>query len=112
MPIKCEEYDQVSVITVDGDFSGDQSAAARKAVEAMIDQKQIVDFVVDMEKAGFIDSEGLETLLWMKKRCEDLFGQFRVANIDENVRKILEMTRLEHRFETHAELAAALKSMR
>jgi anti-anti-sigma factor len=112
VPIKCEEYDQVCVIAVEGDFSGDQSAATRKAVEETIDQKQIVDFVVDMEKAGFIDSEGLETLLWMKHRCEELFGQFRVANMDENVRKILEMTRLEHRFETHPELAAALKSMR
>ena len=112
MPIKCEEYNQVCVMAVDGDFTAEVSLAARKMLMESIDQRQIVDVVIDLEKSGFIDSEGLETLLWMKSRCEELFGQFKVANLDENVRKILEMTRLEHRFETHAELAAALKTMR
>jgi hypothetical protein len=41
-----------------------------------------------------------------------MFGQVKLANLDENLRKILEITRLEHRFETHAGLAMALKTMR
>ena len=48
----------------------------------------------------------------MKRRCEDLFGQIKLANLDENCRKILEITRLEHRFECHGDLATALKTMR
>ena len=68
--------------------------------------------IVEREKADFIDSEGLETLLWLKRRCEDLFGQCKLVNLDENCRKILEITRLEHRFECHDDLTAALKTMR
>ena len=71
-----------------------------------------VDFVIDFEKVDFMDSEGLETLLWIKRKCEDRFGQIKLVKLDENCRKILEITRLEHRFECHAELAAALKTMR
>ena len=112
MPVKCEEYNQVCVVSVEGDLTGENAQAARKAVEERVDQRQIVDFVVDFEKAGFVDSEGLETLLWVKRRAEDLFGQLKLINIDENVRKILEITRLEHRFECHKDLAAALKTMR
>ena len=112
MAIKCEEYNQVSVMSVDGDFVGENTQAARKAIEELIDKRQIVDFVLDFEKAGFVDSEGLETLLWIKRRSEDLFGQVKLVNLDENCRKILEITRLEHRFECHADLAAALKTMR
>ncbi|MGH7213858.1 MAG: STAS domain-containing protein [Tepidisphaeraceae bacterium] len=112
MSVKCEQYNQVCVMAVAGDFSGENTVAAKKAVEENIDQHQVVDFIVDLEKADFLDSDGLETLLWIKRRCEDLFGQVKLVNLGESVRKILEITRLEHRFECHAELAAALKTMR
>jgi anti-anti-sigma factor len=112
MPIKCEEYNQVCVIAVDGDLVGENAQAMRKSVDEQIDTRQVVDFVVDFEKAGFVDSEGLETLLWVKRRAEDLFGQLKLINLDENVRKILEITRLEHRFECQPNLEAALKTMR
>ena len=112
MPVKCEQYNQVCVMAVNGDLDGDNAALVRKAAEEHIDQKQVVDFIIDLEKSGFVDSEGLETLLWLKRRCEDLFGQMKLANCDENCRKILEITRLAHRFESHDDLTAALKTMR
>jgi anti-anti-sigma factor len=112
MPIKSDEYNRVCVMTLTGDFSGPDVQSARRMVEELVEQKQIVDFVVDFEKAGFVDSEGLETLLWIKRKSEDLFGQMKLANLDENCRKILEMTRLEHRFECHNDLPAALRTMR
>ena len=112
MSIKCEEYGNICVMGLTGDFVGEVTQAARKSVDERIEARHIVDFVVDFEKSGFIDSEGLETLLWMKRRCEDLFGQIKLVHLDENCQKILEMTRLEHRFECHNDLTAALKTMR
>jgi anti-anti-sigma factor len=112
MAFKYEEYNHVCVITPDSDFVGTECEGLRKQVEQLIEKKQIVDFAIDCEKAGFIDSEGLETLLWLKRKAEDLFGQVKLANLDENCRKILEITRLEHRFECHNDLTGALKTMR
>ena len=112
MAIKCEEYDQIAVITLGGDLVGEDSEQSLKQVEELIDKRQIVDFVFDFTKAGFVDSDGLETLLQVKRRCEELFGQIKLASLDENCRKILEMTRLDHRFECHVDLAAALKTLR
>ena len=112
MPVKYEEYNNICVMTFDADFLGPECEGVRKSVEQLIEKKQIVDFVVDFEKAGFIDSEGLETLLWLKRKAEDLFGQVKLSHLDENCRKILEITRLEHRFECHADLTGALKTMR
>ena len=111
MPIKYEDYGNICVIALDGDLAGDSAKDVRKNADERIEQRRIVDFVVDFEKADFIDSEGLETLLWLKRRSEDLFGQIKLANLDDNCKKILELTRLEHRFECHGELAAALKTM-
>jgi anti-anti-sigma factor len=112
MAIKCEDYSNVCVIALDGDLTAEASAEVRRQVDSRVDQHRIVDFVLDFEKADFIDSEGLETLLWLKRRSEDLFGQIKLVNLDDNCRKILEITRLEHRFECHGDLAGALKTMR
>ena len=92
MPIKCEEYSQVCVIEVQGDFLADAAGQSKKSLEEHIEQRQIVDFVVDFQKCGFIDSDGLEAILWMKRRCEDLFGRLKLVNLDENCKKILEIT--------------------
>ena len=112
MPLKCEEYNQVCVMSLDGDFVGEQLEPARKEFEKRIEARQVIDFVIDFEKYGFIDSEGLELLLAMKRKCEDLFGQVKLASLDENVKKILQITRLDHRFECHSDLPAALKNMK
>jgi len=112
MAIKCEQYNQVCVMSLNDDFTGEQVGGARKSFEDQVDKHQIVDFVIDMEKSGFVDSEGLELLLWMKRKCEDLFGQFKLVSLDENLRKIMEITWLERHFECHPDLAAALKTMR
>jgi anti-anti-sigma factor len=112
MPHKCEDYNNVCVVSLDGDLAGEANEIVRKLVDERIDHRQIVDFVLDFEKAGFFDSEGLVTLLWLKRRCEDLFGQLKLVNLDENCKKILEITRLEHRFESHPDLPSALKTMR
>jgi len=112
MAVKYDEYNGVCVMSVTGDFASETVAPARKHVEDLIEQRRVVDFVVDLEKSPFVDSEGLEALLWMKRKCEDLFGQLKLAAADENVKKILEVTRLSHRFECAADVPAALKTMR
>ena len=111
MAIKTEDYGNVCVIALTGDFTSETTKEIKAVAEQRIEQRRGADFVVDFEKVDFVDSEGLETLLWLKRRCEDLFGQIKLINLDDNCRKILEITRLEHRFECHADLAGALKTM-
>lgn len=111
MAIKCDEYNKVCVMTPASDLVGDETTVMQKQMEVIIETRHLADFVVDFEKCRFIDSRGLSTLLWAKRRCEDLFGQFKLVNLDENCRKILEITRLSHRFECHAGLESALKTM-
>jgi len=111
MPIKSDDYGNICVIALGADFTGEISKEVKETAEERIEKRRLVDFVIDFEKVGFVDSEGLETLLWLKRRCEDLFGQIKLINLDDNCQKILEITRLEHRFECHADLAGALKTM-
>jgi anti-anti-sigma factor len=113
MAVKCEEYNHVCVMTPGGDLVAAEAQAARKAVESLvIDRKRLAGFVLDCERVGFVDSEGLETLIWIKRHADNARRQFKLANLDDNCRKILQVTRLDHRFECHHDLATALKSIR
>src|SRR5438067_196926 len=106
--IKCEEYNRVCVLSPGGaDFTAADAQAARQSVENTIERNGIVDFVLDLEKAGFVDSAALETMLWIKRKVEGLSGQLKLANLDDNCQSILRVTRLENRFECHRSLASA-----
>ena len=110
--ITSDEYNGVCVINVGAELSGEVLDTTRKLVDKMIDDRHIVSFAVDIEKCPFIDSEGLETLLWIKRRSDELFGMMKVVNPDEHCRKIFEITRLDSRLDIEHDLAAALKGMR
>ena len=112
MAIKCEDYNSICVMTLTAELTGELPAELLKTAEQQIEQKQVAAFVVDFEKAPFVDSAGLEALLALRQRCEELFGQLRLAALDENVKKIFQITRLEHLFDCHPDLPAALKTMR
>jgi anti-anti-sigma factor len=112
MPLRCERYEQACVIGVDGELAGENAAALRAAVERQIEEHHVAHFVVDLENSDFIDSEGLETLLWLKRRCEALFGQVQLAGLQDNCRKILQITRLEPCFQCQRDLPSALRLMR
>ena len=112
MTIKCDEYNGVCVLSIDGDFSGEAGAAVRRCARERIEQRQAVEFIVDLEKSGFVDSGALETLLWLKRCCEEVSGRVKIAAADENCRKILEITRLAQRFDCHHTVESALKAMR
>ncbi len=110
--IKTDEYNGVCVISVIGELTGDDCGTTRKTVETQIDTHHVVSFAIDLEQCTFIDSDGLETLLWVKRKCDELFGMMKVVKPDENCRKILQITRLESRFDVEADLSLALKGIR
>ncbi len=111
MPVRCDQYNNVAVLAVEGDLAAENTESLRREAESKIESLHIADFIVDLERCDFVDSDGLETLLWLKRRCEDLFGQAKLACVSDNIRKILDITRLHQCFEIQPDLAGALKLM-
>ena len=111
MLIRCEDYDHVTVVGLSGELTSDATDAFRKQIEARIEQK-VRFFVIDLEQTTFIDSKGLEALLWVQEQCDERLGQVRLCKPDEICRKILQVTRLDGRFDVFADVAEAVKTMR
>ncbi len=72
--------------------------------------KHKIGIVLDMGGVGFNDSQGLEKLLWARDYCNENTRELRLAALDENCERILEITRLANEFDHYGELAEAVRS--
>lgn len=111
MPVKSQDYGHVCVISVEGNLVQTELDTCKKPFEQRVAARKVVDFIIDLERCEFADSAGLESLLWMKRKAEDLGGQVKLVVTAESMKTILHLTRLANRFEVHSELAPALKNM-
>ena len=109
MRINTQDYNDVTVVELQGELDGDFVEFFRNTITEII-SKQKAGVVMDMSGVGFIDGLGLEQLLWAKDYCNENRCELRLAGLDENCRKIMEITRLESEFEHYVELAKAVKS--
>jgi len=111
MKINHENYEQLTVMACEGEMTADQTERFRKYALERIEEN-VRDFVLDLTSVEFIDSKGLETLIWLQDQVAEKLGQVRLACLPDNVAKILEITRLNNRFDCHGEVDAAIKSLR
>jgi anti-anti-sigma factor len=111
MNITAESYGHAVVLNMKGEFTEDALSAVRREVQHQLGGRDVADLVLNLEKVPFVDSAGLEFLLDLQERLSEKFGQVRLAKPDENVRKILEVTRLESEFEIHEDITEAVKAI-
>ena len=109
MKLKVQDYNGVTVVELQGELDGDFAELFRNTITNIIAEGK-TGIVLDMSGVGFIDSRGLEQLLWVRDYCSENKCELRLAGLDENCAKILEITRLENEFDHYAELAEAVKS--
>jgi len=110
MKISYEDIGPVTVLSIRGDLSVEETDRFQRETLQKIDQ-DVRDFVLDLESLDFIDSRGLESLLWLQDKCAELLGQVRLAGCPDHVRKVLEVTRLIGRFDCHPDVDSAVKSL-
>ncbi len=112
MNIRCEDYDHVTVVGIAGEFNSDATRYSFRSRSTSCCSVKVRFFVIDLEQTNFIDSKGLESLLWVQQQCDENLGQVRLCKPDDTCRKILQVTRLDGRFDVFADVTEAVKTMR
>ena len=111
MKLSYEDHGQVTVLTVSGELNADGADAFRRACHDRF-ESQVRDIVLDTQYLALVDSAGLELLLWLREEAAQRGGSLRLVKPDDTVQKILELTRLDHKFDIHESLESAAKSLR
>ena len=109
MKVKIQDYEKVTVVELQGELGSDFTELFKNTITDIV-AKGTAGIVLNMSDVGFIDSEGLEQLLWANEYCNQNNCQLRLAGLDENCAKILEITRLDNEFNCYGELSEAVKS--
>ena len=111
MKLSYEDHDTITVLKISGDLTADQVDAFRRSCQDRFDAG-IQHVVLDMEHMTFIDSAGLEALLWILDAAAEHGGQLRLIRPGAIVDKILQISRLDRRFNIHDTIESAAKSLR
>lgn len=112
MSILVEDYGHAVILKPKGELTEDTLDAFKEVVDHQLVDDVVIDVIVDLEEITFIDSAVLEYLLDTQDALHEKFGQVRLARCDENVAKILEMTRLDQVFEIFSDTDDAVRVTR
>ena len=76
MKLSYEDHDTITVLTISGELTTDQVDPFRRSCQDRF-EAGIRHVVLDMEHVTFIDSAGLESLLWIIDAAAERSGQLR-----------------------------------
>jgi|SRR5690348_7453153 len=97
MTFQTTKQGDVVVISVEGQLVAGNRQQLREAVVAEIDRGER-SFVIDFAEAGYVDSAGLGALVSLSKKIREASGSLRLTNLNEDLRTLFELTRLDTLF--------------
>jgi anti-sigma B factor antagonist len=100
----------VTILTVDGDLViGESESLFKKTITRLLETGK-VNLLVDLRRVGFLDSSGLGALVRAMTMSQKEGGQTKLLGAGPQVKKLLEMTRLDSVFENHTDMETAVSS--
>ena len=101
MELKTQHVNNVTILNVEGRFESHTVPPIQDFLQEATLQKPAY-IVVNLEGVYFVDSTALSTLVAGMKRARQLDGDLRLCNLQQPVRMIFELTRLDRAFEIFA----------
>jgi len=98
----------VTVVEVEGQLIvGNRQELKQKVLEDL--EGGARKFVIDFSETGYIDSSGLGVLVSLSKKIREKGGELRLSNLNEDLRTLFELTKLDTLFRIADNKAAALE---
>jgi anti-sigma B factor antagonist len=101
------EPNDVTVVTVEGQLIVANRQELKQVVQDALDQGQR-RFVFDFTRTAYIDSSGLGALVSISKRVREAGGDLRLAGLNEDLRSLFELTKLDTLFSISETAAEAM----
>jgi anti-sigma B factor antagonist len=110
MGFQVEKVKDVLVVEVEGQLIvGNRQELKQRVLEEL--EKGERKFVVDFARTGYIDSSGLGVLVSLSKKIREQGGELRLANLNEDLRTLFELTKLDTLFQISDSREGALQGL-
>ncbi len=101
------QNDGVAILKVEGQLIVGNRAELKGLVQEGLDRGER-KFVIDCTQTGYIDSSGLGALVSLSKKVREQGGELRIAGLNEDLRALFELTKLDTLFHISPTAAEAL----
>jgi anti-sigma B factor antagonist len=110
MGFEVTKQDDVTILDVEGQLIvGNRQELKQKVLEELENGER--KFLIDFERTGYIDSSGLGVLVSLSKKIREHGGELRLANLNEDLRTLFELTKLDTLFQITNSREEALSSL-
>jgi len=99
--------DRPNVFPLEGEIDLHRSLEVSQDLRTLVAEKPKV-LVVDLARVTYMDSSGLAVLIEGLQGVQEYGGRFRLASVQESVRHIFEIARLDQVFEIFPDVDSAL----
>lgn len=107
MPFVIETAGEVLVVGVVGQLVVGNRQEFKQTVTDEV-ERGARRILIDFSETGYVDSSGLGALVSINKRVREAGGEMRLASLNEDMRTLFELTRLDTLFKLYATRADAL----
>ena len=97
----------VAVLQVEGQLIVGNRQELKELVQAALDRGER-RILIDFSRTGYIDSSGLGALVSISKRIREAGGELRLSGLNEDLRSLFELTKLDTLFRISPTTAEAL----
>lgn len=111
MDIKSHTSNGITVLMLNGRFEAQNSADVREMIKKATD-KAPANVVVNLKDVTFIDSSGLAVLVQGMKLAKKAGGKLGLCKLQQKVRIIFELTRLDKVFDIHPDESSAVSAFK
>ena len=87
----------VAVVHAEGQLIVGNRQELKTVVQAALDQGER-RLLIDFSRTGYIDSSGLGALVSISKKIREAGGELRLAGLNEDLRSLFELTKLDTLF--------------
>jgi anti-sigma B factor antagonist len=87
----------VTIVKIDGQLIVGNRQELKTLVQEGLDAGER-RFLIDCSQTGYIDSSGLGALVSLTKKVRELGGELRIAGLNEDLRALFELTKLDTLF--------------
>lgn len=109
MNLQVKLLDTVTVIELSGRLDSHSVAQLRQQL-ALPATRPLPQIILDLSGVDFIDSSGLAAIVHGMKQCRASRGDLRLCGLNQSVRMVLELTRLDKALDIFPNQAGALRS--
>ena len=109
--VQTEKKGETSIIHLEGRFDASTSAHIHDKIMTEIEDEKCKNLVLNFEKINYISSAGLRVAIYASKEIKKASGNLLLCSLNDNIRKIFEISGLYKLFNVKKTLDDALASL-